>query len=452
MFDYTKIIDAVPDYKVFLTVDEMDASSRKLAADYPDLCSVSVAGHSRAGHEILLLKIGSGAKNAFLFGCPHPNEPIGAMTVEYFSKALCENPDFLKETGYTWYIIKSIDVDGTKLNENWFKGPFTLTNYAKNYFRPAGYQQAEWTFPIDYKKYSFHASIPETEVLMKCIEEIKPAFMYSLHNAGFGGTYWYLSKAFPDAWPLLYKASEKQSVPLHLGEPEINYITPFSKAIYPMITLRQQYDYQEQFGDIKTMRGGDSSCGYAETLGLDTVTLVTEMPYFTEPRIQSDKVMPYTRREVALKALDERKKERDQVSELYASIKEFVTSDNPFAKFIWMMVEHGDTHYETQKKFIESSNDYSQPCKESEAFDNIEAPKSSRLFTWGMLVRCCTYELDKNPDETAALALKKVQSAASENFDSRAKIAEADLNYDVISIQRLVRVQLESGLIIAGRI
>jgi len=30
-----------------------------------------------------------------------------------------------EELGYTWHFIKSIDADGMRLNEGWFKGPFT---------------------------------------------------------------------------------------------------------------------------------------------------------------------------------------------------------------------------------------------------------------------------------------------------------------------------------------
>ena len=79
-----KLIDNIPDYQQFLTVDEMDASSRKLAEEYPDLVTMFEAGRSRKGHPIYCLKIGQGSRNALMFGCPHPNEPMGAMLFEYF--------------------------------------------------------------------------------------------------------------------------------------------------------------------------------------------------------------------------------------------------------------------------------------------------------------------------------------------------------------------------------
>lgn len=76
--DFQAIVDKVPDYQSFLTVDEMDESTRKLAAEYPNIVTVFEAGTSRNGHPIQCMKIGDGPKNALCFACPHPNEPIGA--------------------------------------------------------------------------------------------------------------------------------------------------------------------------------------------------------------------------------------------------------------------------------------------------------------------------------------------------------------------------------------
>lgn len=131
-----KLIDNIPDYQQFLTVDEMDENSKRLAAEFPGIVEIFEAGKSRKGHPIYCLKIGQGSRNALMFGCPHPNEPMGAMLLEYFSRALAENEDLRKELDYTWYLIKSIDLDGTQLNEGWFKGPITLTNFTRHYFRP----------------------------------------------------------------------------------------------------------------------------------------------------------------------------------------------------------------------------------------------------------------------------------------------------------------------------
>src|SRR5579871_3642831 len=129
--DLRQIADDIPAYDHFLTIDEMAASSHQLVADYPDLASIRVVGQTRRGDPIELLTIKGGDKQAFVFGGPHPNEPIGCMMLEYLTRRLCEDADLRDELGYTWHFIKSIDSDGMRLNEGWFGGPFTPTNYAR---------------------------------------------------------------------------------------------------------------------------------------------------------------------------------------------------------------------------------------------------------------------------------------------------------------------------------
>ena len=89
--DLQSIQARVPDYQTFMTVDELNQSSYDLAAAYPEVVKVETAGYSREGRPILHLTIGRGSKNALMFGCPHPNEPIGAMTLEFLTRLLAED-------------------------------------------------------------------------------------------------------------------------------------------------------------------------------------------------------------------------------------------------------------------------------------------------------------------------------------------------------------------------
>ena len=151
---FNEIMEGVPDFKEFMTVDELDNSSQKLAEQFENVELVNV-GKSISGRPILCLKIGKGKKRALLFAFPHPNEPIGSLTVEFLSRYLAENPEITEELGYTWYLIKAIDPDGAILNEGWFKGKFDPLKYARYYYRPPSHEQIEWTFPIEYNKLSF---------------------------------------------------------------------------------------------------------------------------------------------------------------------------------------------------------------------------------------------------------------------------------------------------------
>jgi hypothetical protein len=92
--NFEKILNNITDYTHFLTVDEIDQALIKLGQEYPEKVTVFEAGKSRKGSPILCAKIGKGSRNALMFGCPHPNEPIGAMMAHYFVRAIAEDDTF----------------------------------------------------------------------------------------------------------------------------------------------------------------------------------------------------------------------------------------------------------------------------------------------------------------------------------------------------------------------
>lgn len=325
-------INNIPEYTEFLTVDEMDANSKKLAEDYPDVVDIFEIGKTRDNHPLYCLKIGEGSNNALMFGLPHPNEPIGAMMLEYFTKELATNEALREKYDYTWYIIKAWDADGTKLNEDWFKGPFTLHNYARNFFRPAGHQQVDWTFPIDYKNLKFDNPIPETEAMMTLIDEIKPKFIYSLHNAGFGGAYWYITHEVEEKYDELRNIAIKHGVPLSLGEPEAPFCEEFSPAIYESLDIRQNYDYLEKYGiknPEKHIDVGTSSASYSLD-NWDSFTLLTELPYFYDERIKDLSETDETRKSVILQKLAMSEKSNKYIVSTLNKIKPYLEDNNPF--------------------------------------------------------------------------------------------------------------------------
>lgn len=440
MHNLQKLLDNIPDFKEFLTVDEMDANSKHLASKYPDKVTLIDMGKSREGNTVYCLKIGSGSKSGLMYGCPHPNEPMGAMLIEYLTQAMVEDDAFLDAYDYTWYFIKSIDIDGTKRNEKWFKPPFSVTNYARNFFRPAGYEQVEWTFPIKYKNYTFDAPIPEAKMLMQLIDETKPHFIYSLHNAGFGGTYWYISKEFPDLWNKFYETSESQNVPLHLGEPEVNYVPEFSKAIYKMFGIREMYDYYEKYGENAPetyLKTGTSAHGYSEAQGIDATVLVTELPYFYEPSIDDKTELKITRFESFMEGLDFMLEDSNVIKTYYEQLKQF---DNPYFRMVETSLSSREENYESTVNYVKTQESYQRLATVSEDFDNSKVLRFYTLLSWSLLLRGIETELVKNPE------LKNIFEKVESEFSTRAEKCEALLKYQFIPIQKLVRIQLESGI------
>lgn len=441
--NYQDVLRDIPDYKEFLTVEELDASSIELASRYPDRVALTVIGYSRKGHPIRCMKIGTGRKKVLAFACPHPNEPIGTMTLEYFSRRLAEDEAFLQEADCTWYLIKCVDPDGTKLNEGWFKGPFTLRNYAEHYYRPAMDAQVEWTFPIDYKNLHFHAPIPETQALMKLIEEIKPDFLYSLHNAGFGGVFWYISKDRSDIYGKLGAIPGKYGIPLSLGEPEMPCCVSLAPAVYKMLSAEDMYDFYEQYvcpDPSGIITNGASSDSYANRFG-DTLTLVCELPYFYNAQVNDETLSSMSRREAMLQNCRLADHCCRFLKEQMDRIGGLVEEDNPFRRMIYDLIQMMGADSQGKIQMIQQNPEFEQPAKICEVFDNLYG----NTFNWMVFVGLLVHMIRQKQQEEGSLApaLEEAYGAGMKELDKMEGYLAEHVDYEVIPIKKLVAIQLE---------
>jgi hypothetical protein len=274
-------IEGVPDHDVFATVDEMDAELARIAAEHESVTLRDV-GRSRLGHPLRSLVVGDGPRDAVVFGLPHPNEPIGGLTALHLARRLAEDAELRRRCGLRWHIIPCIDPDGARLNEGWFRGPFTREHYARHFYRPAGDEQVEWTFPFRYREASFDTPLPETRALIDLLHETRPALMCSLHNSELGGVYYYLSRPEPALYEPLQKVPEMLGLSLDAGEPEAPFIEQLADGVYRWPSIAATYDHAMSLGtDPADFAGGTSSSEYAEQFG--TLTIVSELPYWDDP-------------------------------------------------------------------------------------------------------------------------------------------------------------------------
>ena len=448
---YEELLRGIPDYREFLTAQELDDSSAALARDYPDVVSVFPFGKTKEGRTLNCMKIAGGQHVALMFGCPHPNEPIGTMMLEYFTRALAENKALRDELDYTWYIVKAWDYDGLMLNEKWLKGPYTLYNYSRNFFRPAGFKQVDWTFPIDYKELHFHSPIPETQAMMKLIDEIRPEFIYSLHNAGFGGVYWYETAATPEIWDDLHAAPLAQDVPMNLGEPEAPYCQLLAPAIYKELSITDEYYYLEKYGTKnigQAIKVGSCSADYANRRW-GSFTMLTEEPYFFDRRINDLSPADITRGEAALEGLDwGAQANRFLSGELNKTIQ-YMDAENPFRLALEAFTVNRSEV--ATRNMIASNPDFAKPATVAEKFDNLLVKKFYKLLQYGMLIRANELELERmgaagevNPQKEAALTA--AVAAATQEHKKLADYLEEAIDYEVVPIRKLVYIQLCCGL------
>jgi len=443
-----EILSQIPNYKEFMTVAELDDSSKNLAQKF-NLVELKEIGKSRGGRTIYYLKIGEGKENVLLFAFPHPNEPIGSMSLEFLSQFLANNPEFTKNTGYTWYLIKAIDIDGAILNEGWFKGEFNPLKYAKNYYRPASFEQVEWSFPINYKKLKFETPPPETQALMHLIQKVKPKFMYSLHNSGFGGVYFYISRGIGNLFDNLVNFVKREHLPLHLGEPEAPYIKKLHDGIFQMFGIQKQYDYVESKGienPQEFITCGTSSYDYLKSIASEeNFTLVCEMPYFYHNSIGDTSLTEFERRDLRLQSLEYMKNISNHSKKIFRHIRKFCDKSTRMYTAVEGYIKITRPGLELEINVTKTSSMYEGNATVSQAFDLNVSSRYYRLLIISMIVRLCEEAISIHPEKEVENT--KIKNDLEKWIELKIKDLLSDTKFEVIPIQKLVRVQIGSAFI-----
>jgi len=274
---------SLPELDGYPTVDELLERMEALRAEFPDLLTRRRIGTSRLGEPIMKYTLGAGDADGrhtrcLVVGGIHPNEPIGSHTILRLLDDLLRDASLRERLATVWHVIPCIDPDSMRLNEGWFDDPFDAETYFRNFYRPPGREQVEWTFPIDYKQKYFDATLPETQALQRVIDELRPDLYIPLHNSETGGAYYYLSPAARDLSPLLHRLPAELGIPLHLGEPEAAHLAELAPAVFASGTSEEAYEWrvQNDLDPVPPGAAGQSSTSYASRYG--TVSLIAELP------------------------------------------------------------------------------------------------------------------------------------------------------------------------------
>lgn len=279
---------SLPELDGYPTVDELLERVEALRAEFPDLLTRRRIGTSRLGEPIMEYTLAAdaretadrdgGSTRCLVVGGIHPNEPIGSHTIIRLLDDLLRDASLRERLGAAWHVIPCIDPDSMRLNEGWFADPFDGEVYFRNFYRPSGHEQVEWTFPIDYKRKYFDAMLPETQALKRVIDEVRPDLYVPLHNSETGGAYYYLSRTERDLCPLLHRLPSELGIPLHLGEPEAPHLAELADAVFAAGTSEDVYEWRVQHDLDPAPPGsaGQSSTSYASRYG--TASLIAELP------------------------------------------------------------------------------------------------------------------------------------------------------------------------------
>ena len=162
--------------------------------------------------------------------------------------------------------------------------------------------QTDWTFPLKYRNYIFGESPSNVVALAKLIEQTRPELVYPVHNAGMSGAYFFMTRYFGDKfYEELTDLCENLSIPLDMGEPELEFMQEWKKPVYTEFTGKQYYDYYASVGIEPDRKTGDSSIGYSKNFNEKVVGIIGEIPYVYDNKIADNNFTKKTRRENIIK-------------------------------------------------------------------------------------------------------------------------------------------------------
>jgi Zinc carboxypeptidase len=430
-----KHLSHVPGYTAFPSVDAMQAELDEMAAAHPDLVRLRHIGTSRLGEPLRALSVGDGPADAVVIGGPHPNEPVGGLTVSALIKLLCEDAELRAKLGYRWHFVPCVDPDGARLNELWYGRPGDRRAYVEHFFRPDLAEQVEWTFPLTHGDYHFDRTLPETAALMRLMDEVRPSLVYSLHNGEYHGALFYLNREDVALAERLTELPVREGLPLHHGEPELPGAKPIAPAVYLTPAGAQ---VGAAFG------AGGSSADYAARFG--ALHLVAEVPYWAEHRVSDQSATDRPYGEVVAEAAVARRELIETLRAAMRAVSDDLTVASPFRRSTESTLETFRKMAELEES-LPGPDRLDRPATVAEEFGSRQTTHLLRLRLLGVFLRMLDAELAAG---NLTLAIREQRRALAERFEAWYGEAEADSPGPPVEIRKLVAVQLGAALIAAS--
>jgi hypothetical protein len=440
-----RLVAEVPDRDGFPLVDDLHARFDALAAAHPEQVTVTRIGTSRLGDPLHSYRIGSGSHAAVVVGGVHPNEPIGSWTALHLAETMVGDEATARALDTTWHIVPTIDPDGMRLNEAWFRDPFDRAWYARHFYRPAPDSQVEWTFPNSYRSVYFDQVLPETLAFMRLIDDTRPDLLVSLHNGEMGGVYYYLSEDLPDVIDTLHAVPASLGLPLDTGEPESPYLRELAPAVFAMDGIETAYDYLEGLGvDPGEHIHGASSAAWAMRHG--ALCMVAELPYWSHPDADDQTQTSESYADLLRRCADDLGASGAELQEILDDASPMLTIESPFLEgsraFIPMIAGMTDT--DRARADREPAD---RTATVAERFGCEDLVRCFRLRYGGMLLRALEAETTAG---TAPAPLRRLRDRLAQRYATWQ--ADEATGAEPIPISKLVGVQFGAILACASHV
>ncbi|MFO7677351.1 MAG: hypothetical protein R6V50_03085 [Thermoplasmatota archaeon] len=381
---YKQILQDIPSYTRFLTVDEIDyLTTLTIELDNVEHTRIGTTIHNEP---LTMISIGSGDKTALICGVPHSDEPLGSLVVSFFARWLATHPQS-NWFGWRWHLIPILERRGMQLNEGWFNMPDSFAALAKSNFREPTEDQYEWTFPIEYLDYKWTKSRPEAVAVKKVLQKEKPDLLCNLHHCGFYNAYYYFSRDLPQVYPALRNLASSVQMPLSDSAPDVPFGKMFAPGFYKMYGLKDYLKYYKEKDPsiIPTIkRGACSDEWYQKKIG--GFSFNCEVPMYLSSML-SDKKPSEKSYKKLLHQRYIRKKNRVKYSiRLINQIQEYAALANPHLLDIAMKhIANAQHSLDHEKRVSLTAKD--KQITNAEVFDNEVMSDLFDLFFLGQIWR-----------------------------------------------------------------
>jgi len=435
---FDEIVAAVPESERYPRLDELEASSERLAAASSRV-ELWTPGASRAGRPHRCLEVAGGPLRATLIGLPHADERVGSLALEFLLPTLADG--LADELGFSFSVVVAGDPDAALLNEPWLEEPYDLAGYLLRAYRPASFDQSDLTFPSAYKRYEYTGASPEAEAVARVIRERPLDFHMGLHNSALGGAHCDLSEEDARLQEELAAAVAAAKLPLHWGEPPLPYQHRFAPGFFRTVGLADDYDFHAAFGadPAVVLTSGTSSADYAAS-AWGCFTLAAEVPCFTSPKIADASSSGFSRREARLRGLEALQELLGWLLERYVAAAPMLTRDSPWQRAVHAHLSAAKYGLRAERRQAETLAEYEQEATVAQYFDSVYVRELGALIEVGMFVNM----LDAEPVRHAALDALAAEAAA----EVRTRVARlvAAGGIEAPPIRRLAQCQVAALL------
>lgn len=289
------------------TLGELLRRARATVAARPGALRLRVVGTSRAGRPLWLLSAGHGPRHILTVAGAHANEPVGGVTSLFLAERFAREPALLQESGCTWNFLLCLDPDGASLAGRWLtgrsgegrsgeelpgEGPAaeatpTLRGYYRRFYRPAFAAQPEFP-PVASDP---RPVMPESEALVRLIDELRPVVQFSLHGVEVGGSFLQLTRAVPGAAAAYRRIAADLGIPLeHRPFDGMGWL-----AESPGVLVLPDSSPTEE----RDPSGFTSQATWLYAMRHGTVSAVVEAPFWSVAGVSDPRPVAEPRREVA---------------------------------------------------------------------------------------------------------------------------------------------------------